>query len=128
VLVQSGVPPTFPRVIAITDSKQHIVVGSFQTSVRSVGSNVRVRVRVSVASADHNRALVIAAGRCTGGSPTSPLCRPTAMSRVNVPVGGTHWVRALTIPRPPRAHDAIRVTLTESNCAIPYRPEFVRWG
>ena len=54
--------PTFPRIIAITDAKQHIVVGSFQTSFRAVGGTVRVRVRVSVASNDRNRVLVIAAG------------------------------------------------------------------
>jgi hypothetical protein len=123
-----GVPTTFPRTIAITDTKQHIVVGSFQTSFRAVGGTVRVRVRVSVASNDRNRVLVIAAGPCTGGLTTSPLCRPTARSRVNVPVGGTHWVRRFTIARPPRNHDAIRVTLTESAHAIPFRPENVGGG
>ena len=123
-----GVPTTFPRTIAITDAKQHIVVGSFQTSFRAVGGTVRVRVRVSVASNDRNRVLVIAAGPCRGGSMTSPLCRPTARSRVNVPVGGTHWVSRFTIARPPRNHDAIRVTLTESTHAIPFRPENVGGG
>ena len=123
-----GVPTTFPRIIAITDAKQHIVVGSFQTSFRAVGGTVRVRVRVSVASNDRNRVLVIAAGPCTGGSMTSPLCRPVAKSRVNVPVGGTHWVRRFTIALPPRNHDAIRVTLTESTHAIPFRPENVGGG
>ena len=53
---------------------------------------------------------------------TSPLCRPTARSRVNVPVGGTHWVRRFTIARPPRNHDAIRVTLTESTPGDPVPP------
>jgi hypothetical protein len=81
-----------------------------------------------VASNDRNRVLVIAAGPCTGGSMTSPLCRPTARSRVNVPVGGTHWVRRFTIARPPLNHDAIRVTLTESTQAIPFRPENVGGG
>jgi hypothetical protein len=123
-----GVPTTFPRTIAITDAKQHIVVGSFQTSFRAVRGTVRVRVRVSVASNDRDRVLVIAAGSCTAGTTTSPLCRPTARSRVNVPVGGTHWVRHFTIARPPRKHDAIRVTLTESTHAIPFRPENVGGG
>ena len=59
---------------------------------------------------------------------TSPLCRPTATSRVAAPVGGTHWSRRLTIPRPSSKHDAIRVTLTESTHPIPYRPENVGGG
>jgi hypothetical protein len=123
-----GLPPTFPRTIAILGSTPQIQPTRFDVATRAVGRKVRVTVRVAATSSDAARALVISVGPCTAGTSTSPLCKPTANTRVNVTAKGTSVSRSFLVARPTASRDALRVTLTPSGVPIPYRPQNVGGG
>jgi len=123
-----GLPPTFPRTIAILHDTPLVHPTAFEVSTRVIGTKVRVRVRAELYGIGTASKVVMSVGPCTGGTVTSPLCRPTASARVLAPVGGTHWVRAFLVDRPSARRDALRVTLTPAGEPVPYRPERVGGG
>lgn len=123
-----GVPPTFPRTIAILGSTDQIHATRFEVSTRATHGKVRVTVRVTAAGVGRSRDLVISVGPCTRGTPTSPLCKPTASARITATVAGTSVTRSFLVARPPARHDALRVTLTPSGQPVPFLPERVGGG
>lgn len=124
-----GTPTTFPRAVAVTGVDPQIAITRFTVTVRSVSrSSVRLSVAVTAASTGRARTVVVAAGAGSGGQVTSPLCRPTARTTVRLRTTSTSWTRTLTVPRPAKTRDAIRVTLTPAGQAIPYLPERVGGG
>jgi hypothetical protein len=123
-----GIPGTFPRAIVIVGSGQGVHVTRFQVSVRSVASQVRVRVRVVASSADGTRHPVIAVGPCTAGPPSSPLCKPTKSARLTVGNTRIDVTRVFVVARPAPFPDALRVTLTGGGQAVPFLRERVGGG
>ena len=123
-----GVPPTFPRTIAILGSTGQIHATRFEASTRATHGKVRVTVRVTAAGVGRPRGLVISVGPCTRATPTSPLCKPTASARITATVAGTSVTRSFLVARPPARHDALRVTLTPSGVPVPFLPERVGGG
>ncbi|HEX5898979.1 MAG TPA: hypothetical protein VFY32_06230 [Solirubrobacteraceae bacterium] len=123
-----GVPPTFPRTIAILSSTDQFHATRFEVSTRATHGKVRVTVRVTAAGVGRARGLVISVGPCTRGTPTSPLCKPTSSARITATVAGTSVTRSFLVARPPARHDALRVTLTPSGQPVPFLPERVGGG
>lgn len=124
-----GTPATFPRTVANIGVDPRINVTRFTVTVRSFSSR-SVRLSVAVTGTGTGRAenVVLAAGAGSAGTVTSPLCRPTARTTLRLQTTPTSVTRTLTIPRPAKRRDAIRVTLTRAGRPIPFRPENVAGG
>lgn len=124
-----GLSPVFPRTITRTLTAQDVRVARFEVTTRAAGvRSMRVTVRVGVVSLRGRRPLVIAVAPCTGGTSTSPLCRPAATARIQVGSARVGVTRSFLVRRPARTRDAVRVTLTAGDAPIPFRPENVGGG
>jgi hypothetical protein len=123
-----GLNPAFPRTIAILHSTAQIHPTRFEVSTRSVGRKIRVTVHVVATGIGGARKFVVAVGPCTGGTPTSPLCKPTATARVTASTTRIAVTRRFLVARPAAARDALRVTLTPAGDAVPYQPTHVGGG
>lgn len=124
-----GTPTTFPRAVANTGADARINVTRFTVKVRSLSTrSVRLTVMVNGTGTTRAENVVLAAGAGSGGTVTSPLCRPTARTTIRLQTTPTSVTRTLTIPRPAKRRDAIRVTLTRAGRPIPFRPENVGGG
>jgi hypothetical protein len=123
-----GLPPPFPRTIAILNSTSQIQASRFEVATRAVAGKMRVDVRLAATAVGRERALVISVAPCTGGTATSPLCRPTAHARIAIHTTGTAVTQSFLVARPAARRDAVRVTLTPAGIAVPYRPQNVGGG
>lgn len=125
-----GTPTTFPRTVASTGADARFNVTRFTVTVRSVTSrSVRLSVALTGAGTGQAQDVVLAAGAGgRGGTVTSPVCRPTARTTVRLRTTPTSVTRTLTVPRPAKRRDAIRVTLTRAGRPIPYLQENVGGG
>jgi len=122
-------PTTFPRTITRTLTVQNVRVTSFEvTTHAAAGNRVRVKVHVGAVSLKGRQPLVIAVAPCTGGTSTSPSCRPTATARLQLGARETDATRSFLVARPARKRDALRVTLTAGGARIPFLPNNVGGG
>jgi hypothetical protein len=124
----AGLPASFPRTIAILSSSAQVHPTRFEIATRPVAGRMRVDVRVAGVASGRERALVVAVGPCTGGTATSPLCRPTARARFAIATTGSDLSHSFLVARPAARRDAVRVTLTPAGVPVPSRPENVGGG
>lgn len=107
-----GLPETFPRTIVITGTGQGVRVGQFDVTTRPAGTRVRVTVRVRATALRGRRPLLIGVAPCTGGTRTSPACRPRWTARLTATTAGVRATRTALVARPASNPGALRVTLT----------------
>lgn len=102
-------PEGYPRSIAGVGTADGVSVSRTQASMALLsGNRVRVTVFATATTASSGRRLVLAVARCSG-SPTSPVCRSAASTRISLAAGRTTVQRTFTVTRPVVPPDALRV-------------------
>lgn len=106
-----GTPEGYSRTIAGVGLADGVNVSRTQATMTLVsGNRVRVTIFATATTSSTGRRLVLAVSRCAG-SPTSPVCRATASSRIRLATGRTSVQRTFTVTRPVRPPDALRVVV-----------------